>query len=54
MSMDTCKSCGSPVDTDDDTDCYARIGFGDDGAVDYDGPCRCESCRESERERNAA
>lgn len=36
MSMDSCKGCGLPVDTDFDTDCY-------DNPAEQ---CACKSCRE--------
>lgn len=48
MSMDTCKRCDAPVDTDFDPDCYepdARHSL--KGHPDV---CICERCREREQD----
>ena len=41
MSIDLCSKCGSPVDTDFDTEFYGETGYGFDG---YKGLCEC--CRD--------
>ena len=43
MSIDTCKDCGDPVDTDNDTDCYVYVG---NYKRLHDTICLCPRCRD--------
>lgn len=51
MSMDSCKFCGSFVDTDDDPDCYRSKKNPKNYITDWandDAICVCWQCREEE------
>ena len=47
MSLDTCKSCGTSVDTDAEPECYLITKKTIDlPPIKQDHECICESCRE--------